>query len=310
MEQTKATAQASAAVLMRQEKQVKIYDQALQRKGVIDVYRSLIWTRKYKEAGTVELHAALTEKNLELLQKGNILTMTGSVESAFVEGMAVDDYSNEITATGRMLSSGLSRRGIKTVIAFTSGTYEDAMRLLVDKAAISVTSPLPLLQLGEKKGIGEAVTFQVSYKDLYTYLTKLSACSNLGFRVRADFKNKVYYFEVYEGKDHTENQTGNKRVTFSEVYKNINKATFDRMRGRRRNGANGCGSDNRRTGDRMEQARTDGRRPRHIKNRHDDTAIYSGTDPERNRKAGRMRDRGMLRSSHAAVCEFLIQERL
>ena len=39
--------------------------------------------------------------------------MTGSVESAFVEGMAVDDYSNEITATGRMLSSGLSRRGIK-----------------------------------------------------------------------------------------------------------------------------------------------------------------------------------------------------
>ena len=28
MEQTKATAQASAAVLMRQEKQVKIYDQA------------------------------------------------------------------------------------------------------------------------------------------------------------------------------------------------------------------------------------------------------------------------------------------
>ena len=83
MEQTKATAQASAAVLMRQEKQVKIYDQALRRKGVIDVYRSLIWTRKYKEAGTVELHAALTEKNLELLQKGNILTMTGSVESAF-----------------------------------------------------------------------------------------------------------------------------------------------------------------------------------------------------------------------------------
>lgn len=149
--------------------------------------------------------------------------MTGSVESAFVEGMAVDDYSNEITATGRMLSSGLSRRGIKTVIAFTSGTYEDAMRLLVDKAAISVTSPLPLLQLGEKKGIGEAVTFQVSYKDLYTYLTKLSACSNLGFRVRADFKNKVYYFEVYEGKDHTENQTGNKRVTFQKCTKILTK---------------------------------------------------------------------------------------
>ena len=211
---------------MQDQKYVKVYNQALQRQGVIDVYRSLIWTRKYKEAGTVELHAALNSRNLELLQKGNILTMQESVESAFIEGIAVDDYSNEITATGRMLSSGLSRRGIKTVIVFENGSYEDAMRQLVDAAAISVANPLPLLQLGEAKGLGEEVTFQVSYKDLYTYLAKLSACSNLGFRVRADYKSKIYYFEVYEGKNRSINQVGNKRVIFSEVYKNLNKATF------------------------------------------------------------------------------------
>lgn len=98
------------APLMRQKKQVKVYNRELMRQGVIDVYRSLIWTRKYKEAGTVELHAALNGRNLKLLQKENIITMTGSVESAIIEGMAADDYSNEITATGRMLSSGLSRR--------------------------------------------------------------------------------------------------------------------------------------------------------------------------------------------------------
>ena len=80
--------------------------------------------------------------------------------------------------------------------------------------------------LGEKQGLGDVVTLQVSYKDLYTYLMKLSACSNLGFRVRGDYKEKQFYFEVYEGKDHSENQTGNKRVIFSEVYRNINKATF------------------------------------------------------------------------------------
>lgn len=217
---------AQSAVEMRQQKQVKVYNIDLQRLGVIDVYRSLIWTRKYKEAGTVEFHAALNSRNLALLQKGNILTMTGSVESAIVEGMAADDYSNEITATGRMLSAGLSRRGIKTVVNISNATYEAAMRKLVDVSAISVTNPLPHLLLGEEKGLGNAVTLQVSYKDLYTYLTKLSACSNLGFRVRADYKEKLMYFEVYEGKDHSKNQTGNKRVVFSEVYRNINKATF------------------------------------------------------------------------------------
>lgn len=214
------------AVEQRQQKQVKVYDANLQRKGVIDVYRSLIWTRKFFEAGTVELHAALNSRNLSLLQEGNILAMTGSVEAAFIEGMAADDYSNEITATGRMLSSGLARRGIKTVISFKNGTYEEAMRRLVDAAAISNSDPLPNLQLGELAGLGDAVTFQVSYKDTYTYLTKLSQCSNLGFRVRPDFKNKIFYFEVYAGKDHSKSQSQNKRVVFSEIYKNLSKATY------------------------------------------------------------------------------------
>lgn len=213
------------AVGIQQQKLIKVYDFNLQRKGVVDVYRSLIWTRKYKEAGTVELHAPLNSKNLSLLKMGNIMAMTGSVESAIIEGIAKDDYSNEITATGRMLSSGLSRRGIKTIVVF-NGTYEDAMHKLVDIAAISVENPLPHLQLGDVRGLGDAVTFQVSYKDLYTYLTKLSACSNLGFRVRADYKARILYFEVYEGKNRSKNQMLNKRVTFSEVYRNINQATY------------------------------------------------------------------------------------
>lgn len=209
----------------KQQKMIKVYDINLQRKGVIDVYRSLIWTRKYKEAGSVELHAALSKKNLELLQNGNIITMAGSVESAIIENITADDYSNEITATGRMLSAGLERRGIKTVVNF-SGTYEEAMRMLVDVAAITTNTPLPHLHLGEKRGIGESVTFQISYKDLYTYLIKLSKCSNLGFRVRADYKNKKMYFEVYEGTDHSAEQRENKRVIFSEIHKNINETTF------------------------------------------------------------------------------------
>lgn len=218
--------QQKSAPLMKQKRQVKVYDINLMRQGVIDVYRSLIWTRKFKEAGTVELHAALNKRNLKRLKEGNIVTMSGSVESAVIEGVAADDYSNEITATGRMLSSGLSRRGIKTVVNISNATYEDAMRTLVDISAISGENPLPRFELGERKGIGETVTFQVSYKELYTYMTKLSACSNLGFRIRGDYKAKKFYFEVYEGKDHSENQIGNKRVIFSEVYRNINKATF------------------------------------------------------------------------------------
>lgn len=224
-EQARKEEQKENASVQKQNKAVKVYNKDLWRLGVIDVYRSLIWTRKYFETGTVEFHAPLNEKNLRYLQRGNIITMTGTVESAFVEGMAVDDYSNEITATGRTLSSGLSRRGIKSIVNF-SGTYEDAMQRIVDVSAISVDEPLTGLALAESRHRGGDVVFQVSYKDAYPFLEKLAKISNLGFRVRADFKNKVYLFEVYEGIDHSQHQTGNKRVVFDEVHKNLNKATY------------------------------------------------------------------------------------
>lgn len=220
-----AQEQQGNVTVQKQKKAVKVYNKGLWRLGVIDVYRSLIWTRKYFETGTVELHAPLNEKNIGYLKRGNIVTMSGSVESAFIEGVSIDDYSNEITVTGRTLSSGLSRRGIKSVVNF-SGNYEDAMQKIVDVSAISVEKPLTGLVLTESRHRGGNVVFQVSYKDAYPFLEKLAKISNLGFRVCADYKNKVFLFEVYEGVDHSQSQMGNKRVIFDEVHKNLNKATY------------------------------------------------------------------------------------
>lgn len=210
----------------RQQTVIKVYNMAMQRQGVIDVYRSLIWTRKYKEAGTVELHAALNSKNLALLRIGNVITMAGAIESAVIDGITANDITCEITATGRMLSACLERRGINEVVTVTNARYEEVMRRLVDVSAISTDHPLPNLILGEAAGIGGYVTLQVSHKELYSYLKNLSACSNLGFRIRADYKAKKMNFEVYEGKNHSNAQKQNKRVIFSEVYKNIGQTTY------------------------------------------------------------------------------------
>ena len=219
---------------MSKENKVNVisYNRDLQRLGVVDVFRSLIWTRKYYECGTFELHAPLNERNLALLKEGNILSKREyrvkdwkiqkivSKESGIIEGVAIDDMVNEITATGRFLSSIMDRRAIKTVINF-SGTTEEGMRKLVT----SVTA-MPFVQLGDLQGYEGAVQFQVSYKEMYTYMCKLSKYSNLGFRLRADFKAKIFYFEVYKGVDRSEGQRERSRVVFSEIYKNLNGVTY------------------------------------------------------------------------------------
>ena len=92
--------------------EVRIYDRDLNFKGVIENHTSLIWTRKYYEPGNFEIHAPITEQNLRLLAKGNIISKRGSSEAGVIEDIENEesDLKNEITAKGRFLSSYMDRR--------------------------------------------------------------------------------------------------------------------------------------------------------------------------------------------------------
>lgn len=202
--------------------EVRIYDRDLYRKGQIENQTSLIWTRKFYEPGTFELHAPITSENLYLLQRGNIIGKKGSGEAGIVEDIEKEesDIKNEITAKGRFLSSYMDRRLIKKTVNF-SGTIENAMRQLY-----SGCIPLPLVELGSLNGFTERAEFQATMKNLLTYETKLSRAGAIGFRFRPDFNNRKIIFETYQGKDRTFSQRKNNRVVFSESYNNLNNAIY------------------------------------------------------------------------------------
>ena len=176
--------------------EVRIYGRDLYRKGQIENQTSLIWTRKFYEPGTFELHAPITDENLYLLQKDNIIGKKGSAEAGIIEDIEKEesDIKNEITVKGRFLSSYMDRRLIKKTVNF-SGKTEVAMR-------------------------------QVTMKNLLTYESKLSRAGAIGFRFRPDFRERKIVFETYQGKDRTFNQHENNRVIFSESYNNLNNAIY------------------------------------------------------------------------------------
>ena len=70
--------------------------------GVIDLFSSLRWRRRYWEPGEVELHLYATEENIALLQPGVILRRVDRKESARVMGIDIKGY--ELTVSARMLS--------------------------------------------------------------------------------------------------------------------------------------------------------------------------------------------------------------
>ena len=202
--------------------EVRIYGRNLFRIGQIENQTSLIWTRKFYEPGTFELHAPITNENLYMLKEGNIVGKKGSAEAGIIEDIEKEesDIKNEITVKGRFLSSYMDRRLIKKTVNF-SGYIEVAMRQLY-----SGCIPIPLVELGSLNGFTERVEFQVTMKNLLAYENKLSRAGAIGFRYRPDFVNHKIIFETYQGKDRTLSQHENNRVIFSEGYNNLNNAIY------------------------------------------------------------------------------------
>lgn len=202
--------------------EIRIYRPDLYRAGQIENHTSLIWTRKFYEPGTFELHAPITPENLELLVAGNIISKKGSSEAGVIEDIEKEesDIKNEITVKGRFLSSYMDRRLIKSTVNF-SGKVEIAMRQLLQGV-----TPIPLVTLGTLNNFTETVEFQATMKNLLSYMSKLSRTGAIGFRFTPDFINHAIVFDTYQGKDRTVGQSQNPRVIFSESYNNLNHAIY------------------------------------------------------------------------------------
>ena len=202
--------------------EIRFYTPEMNFIGIMENHKSLIWRRKYYEPGAFQLTTPITEENLRLTEIGNLVWIKGHTEAAVVEGRFAEETAEraQLEVTGRFLSSYMDRRLIKPTVTF-SGRVEAAMRTLLTNA-----ETLPLVALGTLNGFTEEVSFQATYKNLLKYESKLSKTSNIGFRFRPDFVNKVIYFETYKGTDHTRTQSTNARVIFSESYDNLEETTY------------------------------------------------------------------------------------
>lgn len=201
--------------------EIQVYSRNLYKKGTIENHTSLQWHRKYYECGTFELHAPVTNKNLKLLQPGNIITIGNKKEAAVIRGDQSEEEStlvNEIVRNGYFLPAYFGDRLTGPTFNF-SGTVEDAMRYMINRA-----EEIPLLQIADGIGDQTKIEFQATYKNLLSYMAKLARYAEIGFRVVPDFKKKKITFETYKGIDRTQKQGKNPRVIFSESYKNLNQA--------------------------------------------------------------------------------------
>ena len=217
-------------------KPIRIIDRDFNLLGEIDDYESLIWTRRWHKPGEFELHININKQNTHTLQKEHIVLFGDKAGIIRHREFNLDESGRggeTLIIKGSSLSSLLGRR---ITIPPTGKAYdvinsnaESVMKHFVDVNCIEpidISRKIPNLVIAPNLDRGIVLKYQSRLKQLDEELEKISIISGLGWDISIDIENKIYVFDVMEGKNLTSNQTVNNPVIFSVDFDNIKGQTY------------------------------------------------------------------------------------
>lgn len=200
--------------------ELMIFDRNINFKGLLEGYSSFRKVRRYSSGGGFELHCSFDLEKLNSLKIGNIIWANNDLEAGYIRNrhIKLDEEGKEvIVVRGKLLTGYLGKRIIWGTENIDT-TAESAIRQIVSNHAISPNNldrRLPLLELGEAKGISGSIQRQISYKNLLEEVEKIASGSEIGIRAILDANKKGIVFDIYEGVD----KSG--KIVFSTEFENI-----------------------------------------------------------------------------------------
>lgn len=207
---------------------IYVLDTSLKKIGVIDYCSSIIWTKKYCDAGDFELYLPVTTEALELLQENNLVMREDDRASLMVIKTIVlttdAENGNYLTVSGPSVESYLGKRIIWEQTNL-SGTIVDCATTLINQNIINPSisdRKIPKVALGESIEDTHTITKQITGDNLLTAITELLNTYRLGFSM--DFNDTIVpslLFKIYRGTNRSSAQSSNPRVIFSPYFDNL-----------------------------------------------------------------------------------------
>lgn len=204
--------------------------------GIIDTYKSFIWTDRYDEAGDFEIHIPLANGIPEGIKKDHYLWNENSEHIMIIESLTIEsdiESGATLIVSGRSLESILDRRIVWDKCIFYRKTADDSKpnlqngietlltKNLIDPEIEIRTIPNFIFEESTDERI-ISLTFEDQFlgEDLYSVVKKLCQEEELGFKVTLNDANQLV-FKLYKGIDRSYEQTENPYVIFSPEYNNI-----------------------------------------------------------------------------------------
>jgi len=223
---------------------VYILNDLLQPEAVVDRFKSLIWTERFRQVGDFEIVTDSTQQNRTLFAEGTLLAMNRSNRVMVVEtvedGLEADG-SSVFNISGRSLESIMEKRTTRRDNLLTGGIVSDKweitdtpgniLRKIFDDICRTNTvipqDNIPFLVTGSLYPASsipeptEIITANIGKGNVYEATEKLAGQYGLGFRLTRNPSTFKLQYDIYSGSDRTTGQTAFSPVVFSPTLENL-----------------------------------------------------------------------------------------
>ncbi|MFJ7951519.1 siphovirus ReqiPepy6 Gp37-like family protein [Lysinibacillus sp. NPDC096418] len=202
--------------------------------GEIDNYESMFFNRSWHGIGAIELRINRYKKNADTLIKDNLILIGTDLNKVFI----IKHREIELDENGKITENWLIKGyAIKSIIAQRitmppehtaydnrSGSAETVMKHYVNNNLVNPVDPrrkIPQLVIGPDLQRGIHMTYASRFKNVAEEMSTLSLTSGLGWDVTLDIANKVWVFDIVEGKNLVSGQSINPPVIFSPQFESL-----------------------------------------------------------------------------------------
>ncbi|MBR0484837.1 MAG: siphovirus ReqiPepy6 Gp37-like family protein, partial [Oscillospiraceae bacterium] len=215
-----------------------VSEKNFQKIAIIDYAISIIWVRRFQDAGEFEVYLPASKELLELLTDGFMLiTKEDDTENAMkpesIQLTTDSEDGNHLIIKGRSAECILSQRIIMPQMTFTSIRADEAVYYLVTYNAIAPDKgsetlremrKIPELSIGSWLVEETKIAIQYDGENLLEAVKSICTSVNMGFKII--FSSTGFAFWLYKGTDKTVNQTENAPVIFSPDFDNLGSTEY------------------------------------------------------------------------------------
>jgi hypothetical protein len=201
--------------------------------GIIDYATSVIWIKRFNDAGAFELYIRADADLLKLFSENEIYIARPDSDAVMIAenvNLDTDDENGDyLTITGRSAESLLGRRIIPSQSTFQNQTAENVVRSLITANVIDPSDArrkIDCIKLGASKGYTTRIDKQVTGKNLLETISDVCKEQKYGFEFT--FANNEFTFNLYTGVDRSYNQSENTFVVFSPAFENLGNTQYSK----------------------------------------------------------------------------------